>query len=118
MKRLIVIPIFAAIAFNVQAAQPTKPAVKPKPAISMAAKPFPELFANIGLMPADVLENFPVGDGIQGWVIKMAGPGQPAEPTLVYTSANNKYLIAGALIDEKGGPLTPGHWRDHVDGRK
>jgi thiol:disulfide interchange protein DsbG len=48
-----------------------------------------------------VLNKFPAGGKLQGWVLSQGG-----QNSVVYTTADGKYLLAGALIDESGTNLT------------
>lgn len=48
-----------------------------------------------------VVNKFKAGGGLQGWVLQQGG-----QNSVVYTTADGKHLIAGALIDEAGQNLT------------
>jgi thiol:disulfide interchange protein DsbG len=51
-----------------------------------------------------VVKQFPAGSGLTGWVLS-----QGARYSLVYTTADGKTLVAGALIDERGQNLSAQH---------
>jgi thiol:disulfide interchange protein DsbG len=48
-----------------------------------------------------IINKFPAGGGLQGWVLSQGG-----QNSVVYTTADGKFLMAGALIDEAGTNLT------------
>jgi thiol:disulfide interchange protein DsbG len=48
-----------------------------------------------------IVNKFPAGGGLQGWVLSQGG-----QNSVVYTTADGKFLMAGALIDEAGTNLT------------
>jgi thiol:disulfide interchange protein DsbG len=51
-----------------------------------------------------VVKQFPAASGLTGWVLS-----QGARHSLVYTTADGKTLVAGALIDERGQNLSAQH---------
>lgn len=48
-----------------------------------------------------VVNKFPAAGTLQGWVLAQGG-----QNSVVYTTADGKFLVAGALIDESGTNLT------------
>jgi len=48
-----------------------------------------------------VVNKFPAGGKLQGWVLSQGG-----QNSVVYTTTDGKFLLAGALIDESGANLT------------
>lgn len=51
-----------------------------------------------------VVKQFPAASGLTGWVLSQGG-----RHSLVYTTADGKTLVAGALIDERGQNLSAQH---------
>ncbi|MBC8737292.1 thiol:disulfide interchange protein DsbG [Paraburkholderia sp. UCT31] len=52
---------------------------------------------------------FPAPAGLTGWVLSKGG-----QYSIVYTTADGKYVLAGALIDEAGKNLTADHNAQYV----
>lgn len=51
-----------------------------------------------------VVKQFPAASGLTGWVL-----AQGPQHSVVYTTADGKTLLAGALVDERGRNLTAQH---------
>ena len=49
-------------------------------------------------------KSFPVSPSLNGWVISPTNGSQP--PSIVYTTADGNYLLAGILVDASGQNLT------------
>ena len=56
-----------------------------------------------------VVKSFPAASGLTGWVLAQGG-----QHTIVYTTADKKTLLAGALIGEGGESLSAGYEDKHV----
>jgi thiol:disulfide interchange protein DsbG len=51
-------------------------------------------------------KSFPAAAGLTGWVISPADKSKGGQSSIVYTSADGNYLIAGLLVDSTGVNLT------------
>jgi thiol:disulfide interchange protein DsbG len=49
-------------------------------------------------------KSFPVSNSLNGWVLSPTNGSQP--PSIVYTTADGNYLLAGILVDANGQNLT------------
>lgn len=56
-----------------------------------------------------VVRQFPAASGLTGWVL-----AQGAQHSVVYTTADGKTLLAGALVDDRGRNLTAQHEETYV----
>lgn len=74
-----------------------------------AAAPMPRVLDQVVQTGAKVTRQFPAGSGLTGWVVSHGG-----RHSIVYTSADNKTLIAGALIDQEGNNLSKAHEQQYV----
>ena len=68
---------------------------------ALAAQQTPPALARAVDAGVKVVRQFPAASGLTGWVLS-----QGARHSLVYTTADGKTLVAGALIDERGQNLS------------
>lgn len=76
---------------------------------AVAATPVPRVLDQAVKAGAKVTRQFPAGSGLTGWVLSHDG-----RHSIVYTSADNKTLIAGMLIDQDGNNLSRAHEQQYV----
>jgi len=82
-----------ALAFALLAANATPPA--------FAAQTVPKVLNGAVNAGVKIVKQFPAASGLTGWVLSQGG-----KYSVVYTTADSKTLIAGALIDERGQNLS------------
>lgn len=88
---------------NAQASQPVAPTAAAVPAIPKAL----QMAVRGGVK---VVKSFPAEGGLTGWVLT-----QPdGQSTIVYSLAEGKLLMAGALVDETGKNLTAAYMESQV----
>ena len=66
-----------------------------------AAETFPKAIAKAVKSGVTVVKSFPAASGLTGWVMSQDG-----RTSIVFTTADKKTLLAGALIDENGENLS------------
>jgi thiol:disulfide interchange protein DsbG len=71
---------------------------------AFAAQQTPAVLERVVATGIKVVKQFPAGSGLTGWVLSQGG-----RHSLVYTTADGKTLLAGALIDERGQNLSSQH---------
>jgi thiol:disulfide interchange protein DsbG len=71
------------------------------PAAAVGAQAYPKALDQAVRSGVTVVKSFPAASGLTGWVL-----AQGANHSVVYTTADKKTLLAGALIDENGQNLT------------
>lgn len=73
-------------------------------ATANAAVPTPPVLDRALKAGVKVTKRFAAGSGLTGWVLSQGG-----QYSVVYTTADGKTLVAGALVDGKGQNLTAQH---------
>jgi thiol:disulfide interchange protein DsbG len=68
---------------------------------ALAAEPIPTVLNQAVNAGMKVVKSFPAASGLTGWVLSQGG-----RYSVVYTTADRKTLVAGALIDERGQNLS------------
>lgn len=76
---------------------------------TLAAQPVPQVLNGAMSAGVKVVKQFPAASGLTGWVLSQGG-----RYSVVYTTADKKTLIAGALIDERGQNLSAQYEDMHV----
>lgn len=71
---------------------------------ALAAEPIPAVLNQAVNAGVKVVRSFPAASGLTGWVLSQGG-----RYSVVYTTADRKTLVAGALIDERGQNLSEGY---------
>lgn len=66
-----------------------------------AAETYPKAIAQAVKSGVKVMKSFPAASGLTGWVVQQDG-----HMSIVFTTADKKTLLAGALIDENGANLS------------
>lgn len=66
-----------------------------------AAETYPKAIAHAVKSGVKVVKSFPAASGLTGWVLSQGG-----RASIVFTTADSKTLLAGALIDENGENLS------------
>lgn len=66
-----------------------------------AAEPYPKAIAQAVKSGVTVVKSFPAASGLTGWVMSQDG-----RTSIVFTTADKKTLLAGALVDENGENLS------------
>lgn len=66
-----------------------------------AAETYPKAIAHAVKSGVKVVKSFPAASGLTGWVLSQGG-----SHSVVFTTADRKTLLAGALIDENGENLS------------
>ncbi|GLR64035.1 thiol:disulfide interchange protein DsbG [Marinospirillum insulare] len=56
-----------------------------------------------------IVREFPVGAALKGWVVNYQG-----KDMIVYTTADDEFLINGVLLDAQGNDLTEGHQKSWI----
>ncbi len=74
-----------------------------------AAQPYPKPIAHAVESGVKVVKTFPAASGLTGWVLSQAG-----RHSIVFTTADGKTLLAGALVDENGENLSAKYEDRHV----
>ncbi|MGZ8319255.1 MAG: thiol:disulfide interchange protein DsbG [Telluria sp.] len=69
-----------------------------------AAETYPKAIAHAVKSGVKVVKSFPAASGLTGWVLSQGG-----RHSIVYTTADRKTLLAGALINENGENLSAGY---------
>jgi thiol:disulfide interchange protein DsbG len=75
-------------------------AAAPAPALARSSEAHPKALDGAIKAGVSIVKQFPAASGLTGWVL-----GQGGRYTIVYTTADGKTLLAGALIDESGENL-------------
>lgn len=70
------------------------------PAAGQPRETHPKVLDKAVSAGVSIVKQFPAASGLTGWVL-----GQGGRYTIVYTTADGKTLLAGALIDERGENL-------------
>jgi thiol:disulfide interchange protein DsbG len=68
---------------------------------AFAAQAVPKVLNGAVSAGVKVIKQFPAASGLTGWVLSQGG-----KYSVVYTTADGKTLIAGALVDERGQNLS------------
>lgn len=76
---------------------------------ALAAQAVPKVLNGAVNAGVKVVKQFPAASGLTGWVLSQGG-----KYSVVYTTADSKTLIAGALIDERGQNLSQLYETSHV----
>lgn len=66
-----------------------------------AAETYPKAIAHAVKSGVKVVKSFPAASGLTGWVLSQGG-----HYSIVFTTADRKTLLAGALVDENGENLS------------
>lgn len=66
-----------------------------------AAETYPKAIAHAVKSGVKVVKSFPAASGLTGWVLSQGG-----SHSIVFTTADRKTLLAGALVDENGENLS------------
>jgi len=66
-----------------------------------AAETYPKAIQGVVDKGVKVVKSFPAASGLTGWILSQGG-----RYSIVYTTADKKTLLAGALIDENGDNLS------------
>jgi thiol:disulfide interchange protein DsbG len=74
-----------------------------------AAQAYPKALDRAIGAGVSVVKQFPAASGLTGWVL-----GQGGRYTVVYTTADGKTMLAGALIDEQGQNLAERYEEQYV----
>lgn len=79
--------------------------------VALAAEPTPTVLTRAVGSGVKIVKQFPAPSGLTGWVLS-----QGARHSVVYTTADGKTLLAGALIDEQGRNLSAKHEEAYIPG--
>lgn len=79
------------------------------PSAGFAAETYPKALNQAVSAGVKVVKSFPAASGLTGWVLAQGG-----RHSVVYTTADKKTLLAGALIDENGQNLTQAYEAQHL----
>lgn len=74
-----------------------------------AGEPYPKAIEGAVKSGVKVVKSFPAASGLTGWVLAEGG-----RHSIVFTTADRKTLLAGALIDENGENLSAKYEDIHV----
>lgn len=74
-----------------------------------AAETYPKAIAHAVKSGVKVVKSFPAASGLTGWVLSQGG-----RHSIVYTTADKKTLLAGALVDENGDNLSAKYEEKYV----
>lgn len=77
--------------------------------MSGAAETYPKAIAHAVKSGVTVVKSFPAASGLTGWVLSQGG-----HHSIVFTTADRKTLLAGALIDESGENLSANYEEKYV----
>lgn len=74
-----------------------------------AAETYPKAIAQAVKAGVTVVKSFPAASGLTGWVM-----AQDGRTSIVFTTADKKTLLAGALVDENGENLSAKYEEKYV----
>lgn len=74
-----------------------------------SAEEYPKMIQEAVNSGLKVVKTFPAASGLTGWVLSQGG-----EHTVVYTTADRKTLLAGALVGENGESLSAEYEEKHM----
>ncbi len=74
-----------------------------------AAETYPKAIAQAVKSGVKVVKSFPAASGLTGWVLSQGG-----RYSIVFTTADKKTLLAGALVDENGENLSATYEEKYV----
>jgi thiol:disulfide interchange protein DsbG len=80
-------------------------------AASTATPPAPPVLAKTLPAGVQVIRQFPAASGLTGWVV-----GRDGQYSLVYTTADEKTLVAGTLVDASGRNLNEQYAQQYAPG--